>query len=393
MFLNFIEGLEVGRWTLMVIRISISPGKRCADEPDRCHNRWHPDIKPVVEVEPGEIVEVETRDALDGQITSNPSFDDVVNADLSLVHPLTGPIYVRGARPGDLLVVEVLDIIPDEFGFSVIIPGFGFLRDLYPRPYKVRWSISGGYATSPDLPNVRIPGDSFFGVMGVAPSRQLMEVIRRREEDLRVRGGFVLPPNPRGAVPAAEPIASEGLRTIPPRENGGNLDVRHLSPGSKVYFPVFVEGALFSLGDAHFAQGDGEVCGTAIEMRAKARLRFYVVKEGARRYNIRFPIFKPSEQSIRRFTWSKTIAVTGVGVLDERQESENATLSARHALLNLIEILEKAGYTREQAYIIASVAVDLRLSQLVDVPNFTVSTFLPLDIFIEPPRELLDLAL
>jgi formamidase len=160
-----------------------------------------------------------------------------------------------------------------------------------------------------------------------------------------------------------------------------------------VYFPAFVEGALFSLGDAHFAQGDGEVCGTAIEMRAKARLRFYVVKEGARRYNIRFPIFKPSEQSIRRFTWSKTIAVTGVGVLDERQESENATLSARHALLNLIEILTKAGYTREQAYIIASVAVDLRLSQLVDVPNFTVSAFLPLDIFIEPPRELLDLAL
>ena len=118
---------------------------------------------------------------------------------------------------------------------------------------------------------------------------------------------------------------------------------------------MFVEGALFSLGDAHFAQGDGEVCGTAIEMRAEARLRFYVIKEGARRYNIRFPIFKPSEQSIRRFTWSKTIAVTGVGVLDERQESENATLAARHALPNLIEILIKAGYTREQAYIVASV--------------------------------------
>jgi acetamidase/formamidase len=118
-----------------------------------------------------------------------------------------------------------------------------------------------------------------------------------------------------------------------------------------------------------------------------------VIKEGARRYNIGFLIFKPSEQSIRRFTWSKTIAVTGVGVVDERQESENATLSARHALLNLIEILTKVGYTREQAHIIASVAVDLRLSQLVDVPNFTVSAFLPLDIFIEPPRELLDLAL
>jgi len=377
----------------MVARISINPSKRCIDEADRCHNRWHPHISPAIEVEPGEIVEVETRDALDGQITSSPSFDDVANADLSLVHPLTGPIYIRGAKPGDLLVVEVLDIVPDEFGFSVIIPGFGFLRDLYPKPYKVRWSIGGGYAISHDIPNVRIFGDPFFGVMGVAPSRQLMEVIRRREEDLRARGGFVLPPNPRGAVPSIEPVASEGLRTIPPRENGGNLNVRHFTPGSKVYFPVFVEGALFSLGDAHFAQGDGEVCGTAVEMRAKARLRFYVVKEGARKYNIKFPVFKPSESSLRRFTWSKTLAVVGVGVLDEKQEAENATLSARHALLNLIEILVKAGYTREQAYIIASVAADLRLSQLVDVPNFTVSAFLPLDIFIEPPRELLDLTL
>lgn len=377
----------------MVARISINPSKRCIDEADRCHNRWHPHISPAIEVEPGEIVEVETRDALDGQITSSPSFDDVANADLSLVHPLTGPIYIRGAKPGDLLVVEVLDIVPDEFGFSVIIPGFGFLRDLYPKPYKVRWSIGGGYAISHDIPNVRIFGDPFFGVMGVAPSRQLMEVIRRREEDLRARGGFVLPPDPRGAVPSIEPVASEGLRTIPPRENGGNLNVRHFTPGSKVYFPVFVEGALFSLGDAHFAQGDGEVCGTAVEMRAKARLRFYVVKEGARKYNIKFPVFKPSESSLRRFTWSKTLAVVGVGVLDEKQEAENATLSARHALLNLIEILVKAGYTREQAYIIASVAADLRLSQLVDVPNFTVSAFLPLDIFIEPPRELLDLTL
>jgi Predicted acetamidase/formamidase len=134
----------------MVARISINPSKRCIDEADRCHNRWHPNISPAIEVEPGEIVEVETRDALDGQITSSPSFDDVANADLSLVHPLTGPIYIRGAKPGDLLVVEVLDIVPDEFGFSVIIPGFGFLRDLYPKPYKVRWSIGGGYAISHD---------------------------------------------------------------------------------------------------------------------------------------------------------------------------------------------------------------------------------------------------
>ncbi len=377
----------------MVVRITINRSKRCIDEEDRCHNRWHPDIKPVVEVEPGEIVVIETRDALDGQITSNPGIDDVANADLNVVHPLTGPVYIKGAKPGDLLVVEVLDIAAEPFGFTVAIPGFGFMRDLFERPYKVRWTIEGGYATSSDLPNVRIPGDPFLGVMGVAPSRELLEKIKAREDRLMNKGGFVLPPTPEGAVPPREPIASEGLRTIPPRENGGNMDVRHFSPGSKIYFPVFVDGALFSVGDAHYAQGDGEVCGTAIEMGATATLRFNLIKEGAKRYDIKFPIFKPSEQSVRRFNYSKYIAVTGVGVIDDVNESENATLSAKHAMLNMIKLLEKAGYTREQAYLLASVAVDLRLSQVVDVPNFTVSAFLPLDIFIEPPEVLKRLTL
>jgi formamidase len=122
----------------MVKRLSIKPGSRCEDEPDICHNRWHPDIEPAIEVDPGEVVEVETRDAFDGQILNRPGVDDVSNADLNFVHPLTGPIYIRSARPGDLSVVEVLDIEPDAFGFSVIVPGFGFLRDLFPKPYKVR---------------------------------------------------------------------------------------------------------------------------------------------------------------------------------------------------------------------------------------------------------------
>ncbi|BAA79495.1 acetamidase/formamidase [Aeropyrum pernix K1] len=376
----------------MVTRITINRGKRCVDEADRCHNRWHPDIEPAAEVDPGDIVVIETRDALDGQITANPGVDDVASADLNVVHPLTGPVYVRGAKPGDLLVVEVLDIKAEPFGFTVAIPGFGFLRDLFDKPYKIRWRIEGGYAFSEDLPNVRIPGDPFLGVMGVAPSKELLKEIKEREDRLLKRGGFVLPPTPEGAVPPREPVASEGLRTIPPRENGGNLDVRHFSPGSKIYFPVFVEGALFSVGDAHYAQGDGEVCGTAIEMGATATLRFGVISEGAKKYGIRFPIFKPSESSVRRFTHSKHVAVTGVGVIDSLNESENATLSAKHALLNLINLLEKAGYTREQAYLLASVAADLRLSQLVDVPNFTVTAFLPLDIFIEPPEVLKKLA-
>ena len=376
----------------MVVRITIDKSKKCVDEQDICHNRWHPDIKPAVEVEPGEIVEVETRDALDGQITDKPGVDDVAGADLGVVHPLTGPIYIKGAEPGDLLVVEVLDIKPDEFGFTVAIPGFGFLRDIFKEPFKIRWRIEGGYATSEDLPKVRIPGDPFLGVMGVAPSRELMKRIAEREKRLMERGGFVLPPDPKGAVPSREPIASEGLRTIPPRENGGNLNVRHFSPGAKIYFPVFVEGALFSVGDAHFAQGDGEVCGTAIEMRATATLRFSLVKEGAKKYNIRFPVYKPSEPSVRRFNYSRYVVATGVGVIDDENASEDATFSARHALLNLIDLLEKAGFTRPQAYLLASVAADFRLSQLVDVPNFTVSAFLPLDIFTEVPELLKKLA-
>ncbi len=358
-----------------------------------CHNRWHPDIKPAAEVEPGEVVEIETRDALDGQVTDAPGTEDVERADLSVVHPLTGPIYVRGAEPGDLLVVEVLEVEPlDGFGYTVIIPGFGFLRDLFERPFKARWRIEGGYAVSPDVPGVRIPGDPFLGVMGVAPSRELLRRIREREEELRRRGGFVLPPTPKGAVPAREPVASEGLRTIPPRENGGNLNVRYLSPGSRIYFPVFVEGALFSAGDAHFAQGDGEVTGTAIEIRARARLRFHVVKEGARRYGIRFPIVRPSETSVRRFTYSKYVATVGLGIVGDRVESENATLSARQAVELLIDLLTRAGYTREQAYVIASLAADLRLGQVVDVPSFTGLAMLPLDVFTEPPELLRKLA-
>ena len=375
----------------MVTRILINRNKRCVEEEDICHNRWHPEIYPAAEVEPGDIVEIETRDALDGQITDSPGYDDVLKADLNVAHPLTGPVYVKGAEPGDLLAVEILDIEVDEFGYSVIIPGFGFLREYFKEPFKARWRITGGYAISDDIPGVRIPGDPFLGVMGVAPSRELLNKVIARERELLNRGGAVLLPTPEGAVPPREPIASEGLRTVPPRENGGNLNIRYLSPGAVIYFPVFVEGALFSVGDAHFAQGDGEVCGTGIEVRARAKLRFNVIKDGAKLYNIRYPVIKPSESSVRRFNYSKYIATTGYGIIDNRVESENATLSAKQAMINAIELLSKAGYTKEQAYIIASIALDLRLNQVVDVPSFTVSAFIPLDIFIEPPKILREL--
>jgi formamidase len=225
---------------------------------------------------------------------------------------------------------------------------------------------------------------TFVGVIGVAPSAALRETIQRREANLLGRGGMVLPPEKDGAVPAAEPIASEALRTIPPRENGGNLDIKQLSKGARLMLPVFADGALFSVGDAHFAQGDGEACGTAIEMAGAILVRFTLHKGEAARRGIRFPrfarddyYFPPELAAPKRF-----LATTGLSIREDgTNESEDATLSARNALLAMIDLLVERGWTRQQAYAICSVAVDLKLSELVDVPNFVVSAFLPLDIF------------
>jgi formamidase len=195
-----------------------------------------------------------------------------------------------------------------------------------------------------------------------------------------------LPPEAQGAVPASEPIASEALRTIPPREIGGNLDIKQLSKGARLLLPVFAEGALFSVGDAHFAQGDGEACGTAIEMAGAIVVRFALHKGEAERRHIRFPrfarddyYFPPELAAPKRF-----LATTGLSIREDgTNESEDATLSARNALLAMIDLLVERGWTRQQAYAICSVAVDLKLSELVDVPNIVVSAFLPLDIFAQ----------
>jgi formamidase len=364
--------------------IAVDYGKRLAEEPDKGHNRWHEAIAPVIEVAPGEELEIETRDAFDGQITPATTAEDLRQCDLNRVHPLTGPVFVAGAAPGDLLEVEICDMRPADFGYTVQVPGFGFLRDAFPEPHIVKWRIKDGFAESADLPGVRIPDGSFVGVIGVAPSKTLREIIQRREASLLGRGGMVLPPEAQGAVPAAAPIASEALRTIPPRENGGNLDIKQLSKGARLMLPVFVDGGLFSVGDAHFAQGDGEACGTAIEMAGAIRVRFTLHKGEAERRGIRFPRFArddyyypPELAAPKRF-----LATTGLSIREDgTNESEDATLSARNALLAMIDLLVERGWNRQQAYAICSVAVDLKLSELVDVPNMVVSAFLPLDIF------------
>jgi formamidase len=351
------------------------------------HNRWHPDIPPVVRCQPGDEVVMETRDALDHQLTVDSTAADAGSVNLNVVHPLTGPVYVEGAERGDLLVADIVEVAPRPFGFTAQIPGFGFLRDAFPDPFLVKWDIADGWAASEDLPRVRIPGAPFMGTIGLAPSRELLGRIAEREQDLLERGGFVLPPEPADAVPADAGIAREALRTIPPRETVGNVDIKQLSAGATLLMPVWTEGALFSAGDAHFAQGDCETCGTAIEMDATLRVRFDVRKGAAAERGIRDLQFErddyvvaPEYQAPRRF-----FATTGISVdRDGSNHSEDLTVAARNALLNMIDhLVAEYGYTRQQAYALCSVAVDLKVSELVDVPNFVVSAFLPLDVLVE----------
>ncbi|HEU4729166.1 MAG TPA: acetamidase/formamidase family protein [Kofleriaceae bacterium] len=364
--------------------IKIDRSKTLRDEPGSGHNRWHEDIPPILKIEPGDQVVMETRDAFDGQITSSSGAEDVRRADLGPVHPLTGPVYVEGAEPGDLLEVRIQSIQPERVGYTVQAPGFGFLRDVFPEPHIVQWEIHGGFAESKDLPGIRVPGAPFMGVMGLAPSRELRESTRAREAALAERGGVALPPDAGGAVPEAAEIAQHGLRTIPPRETAGNLDIKQLTAGTTLLIPVFTKGALFSVGDAHFAQGDGEACGTAIEMAATFAAELSLRKGAARERNIRsVQYFRDAGGAMPGRSRERFYATTGMCVRgDGRNESEDATLAARNALLAMIDhLVAERGYDRQQAYAICSVAVDLAISELVDVPNVLVSAFLPLDIF------------
>jgi formamidase len=370
---------------MAVHEVRVDRSKTLLEQPGSGHNRWHPDIPPIVRCAPGDEVVLETRDAFDGQMGPQATLETVAAPNLDVVHPLTGPVYVEGAQPGDLLDVEIIEVIPDSYGYTVQVPGFGFLRDVFPEPFMVRWAIADGWATSEDLPGVRVPGAPFMGTIGLSPGHEALRRITAREQAALDRGGFVLPPSAASAVPAELPIASEALRTIPPREQAGNVDIKQLAAGTHLLIPVGAVGGLFSAGDAHFAQGDCETCGTAIEMSATLRVRFAIHSGAARDKGIRDPRFSRSDYWVapayaapRRF-----YATTGMSVSREGElRPEDATLAARNALLNMIDHLGERGWSRQQAYAICSVAVDLKISQLVDVPSFLVSAFLPEDIFV-----------
>jgi formamidase len=363
--------------------IRIDRNKRLAAEPHCGHNRYHPDIAPVVEVGEGEEIALETRDALDGQITPRTTVADFPGLDAGAVHPLTGPVFVKGATPGDLLEIEFTDIIAQSTAFSAIMPGLGFLRDVMTEPFLVHWQIRDGWASSAQIPGVRIPGAPFMGVSGVAPSPDKLVEWTAREQRVVDRGGLAFPPDLQGAVPQG-PCGLAGLRTLPPRENGGNFDVKQLTKGSKLFLPVFVEGGLFSTGDGHFAQGDGEVCVTAVEMGATAIVRFKLHKGLATRRKFTSPVFSretyftdPRFAAPERFLGVMGMPINTAGEI----EAENLTLACRNAVLNMMELLQERGFSREQAYVICSVAVDLRISNVVDVPNYVVSALLPEAIF------------
>jgi formamidase len=363
-----------------VHEIRVDPAKPLAEQPEVGHNRWHPDIPPVLRCEPGDEVVLETLDALDGQITPVAGPATVAGLDLAVVHPLTGPVEVAGAEPGDVLEVEILEVVPDHYGFTVQVPGFGFLRDEFPDPYLVHWDIADGWATSAQLPGVRVPGAPFMGTIGLAPGPETLQRTIAREQAALDAGGMVMPPSVAGAVPADPAIASSALRTIPPRAQGGNLDIKQLTAGARLFLPVDTPGGRFSAGDAHFAQGDGEVCGTAIEMRATVRVRFTVHSDLA----ISEPQFARTDYWVTPAFAAprRCYATTGRSESRDGQvHPEDATLAARNALLYMIDHLATRGWSRQQAYAICSVAVDLKVSQLVDVPHVVVAAFLPEDIF------------
>jgi formamidase len=366
----------------MSTRIAVDRHQSIVTSPANSHNRIWPDLEPIASIEPGDQLELELRDGMDGQLSPASDSASLETVDLDANHPLTGPVEVRGAAPGDVLVVTLRRIVPDGFGTTAVIPGFGLLGDLFDAHFLVRWEIADGIARSEQMPGIAIRGRPFLGCVAVAPSRELFEWAAAREGALARSGAFVLEPEPRSAVPAVEPYASRALRTIPPRENGGNLDVAQLREGSRALLAVHVPGALLSIGDMHFAQGEGEVCGTAIEVAGTVTVDVSLRPADTLSWRPTFPAIEyeqaPSPGGHACFQ------TLGIPLDDDGANGDmDLRLAARRALLEMIGWLTaERGLSREQAYVLTSVAADLRVAEAVNVPNGVVSCRLPLDVFV-----------
>jgi formamidase len=370
------------------------------------HNRWHPDIPAVATVKPGDTFRVESKEWFDGTIVDSDDADDVRDCDTSIVHQLSGPFAVQGAEPGDLLVVDILDVgpVPQEvgpvagqgWGYTGLFSkqnGGGFLTDWFPGAYKAIWDFQGLTATSRHVPGVSFTGLVHPGLMGTAPSPDLLQTWNARERALVETDPdrtppLALLPNPTNAVlgsltgDAFERAAAEGARTAPPRDNGGNQDIKNLSIGSRIFYPVFVDGANLSLGDLHFSQGDGEItfCG-AIEMGGYIDLHVDLIKGGMETYGVTTnPIFMPGRTEPR---YTEYLTFVGFSVdRDGQQHYLDTTLAYQNACLNAIEYFSRFGWTKEQVYLLLGAApVEGRMSGVVDIPNSCATLYVPTAIF------------
>ena len=295
------------------------------------HNVWDRGIPPIARVDPGETVTVELLDTSGGQITSESEAQAVGSLDLSKVNPLTGPLWVEGASPGDALVVEFLDIAVGSWGYCANIPPFGLLADRFTKPHLRIIEI--GSSSAELVPGLAVPVMPMVGMVGVAPAD-------------------------RGPHP-----------TIPPTRHGGNMDIRHVTVGSRVWLPVAVPGALLSLGDTHAAQGDGEICGTGIETSSTVVVRVSVEHD----VRLGTPLIETDPRSARP---GRSIATTGIG-----PGLYEAARDAANALID--EIVRRTGIAAVDAYLLASIAADMKISEIVDTPNFLVSLHIEKEILGE----------
>jgi acetamidase/formamidase len=300
------------------------------------HYKWDNSIRPVVEINPGDVVHCETEEVTDGQLRPGAPASTLATLNFDRLYPLAGPIYIRGAAPGDTLQVEILAMQPLEWGWSGLIPGLGLLPEDFPNPYIRYFDLSNGKDTAL-RDDIRIPIAPFCGTMGVATDE----------------------PGPHDV--------------LPPTKGGGNIDTRHLVVGTTVYMPVFVPGALFSAGDCHAAQGDGEVCVTGIECPMRFSLKFDLIKRGGMqpwRYHFRTA---PGSLQARSDTHGY-YAATALG--------PDLMTNAKNAVRELITWLGREHHlSPEDAYVLCSLAADLKISQIVDRPNWGVSAYLPLSVF------------
>ncbi len=372
--------------------------KQSPYENENIHNRWHPDIPMATWVRPGDDFVLETYDWTGGFIKNDDSADDVRDIDLTIVHFLTGPVGVEGAEPGDLLVVDLLDIGAKEdslWGFNGFFSkknGGGFLTDHFPLAQKSIWDIKGLFTESRHVPGVSYAGLIHPGLIGCLPDPSLLAKWNERETGLIATEPDRVPPLANAPFAgtahmgrligdAKAKAAAEGARTVPPREHGGNCDIKDLSRGAKIFFPVYVKGAGLSVGDLHFSQGDGEItfCG-AIEMAGWVHMRVQLIKGGMKTYGIRNPIFKPSPITPN---YNDYLIFEGISVDDAgKQYYLDVNVAYQQACLNAIEYLTKFGYSRAQAYsILGTAPVQGHISGVVDIPNSCATLWLPTQIF------------